>query len=241
MNPPEYHRGYFVAWRTNDFLELLRAKPNAFRLLALIAYRARYHGGYSGDGLGLNECLLGADDVGRALDLSAREYRTAKAVLETAGFATFTATGRGSVARLVDSRVFSASAPTSDSPADRPEDKSATGQRQGDDRAATTNKKEKKDHKDKNQTHFEIPLLLNTERFREAWELWQRHRTEKRQRLTPTSAKLQLDELAGWGEARAIAAIKHSVAKGWLSINESSAPASGKPSVAANHNENSWK
>jgi hypothetical protein len=137
VNPPDFHRGYFVAWRTDDFLELLR-KPNAFRLLALIAYRARWRDGYSADGVGPGECLLGADDVARVLKLSPRAYRTSKTVLEKGGFATFSGTGLGTVARIVNSRVFSTSVPEND----RPNDRAATDQRQTDDRAATTKKKE---------------------------------------------------------------------------------------------------
>lgn len=220
MSETSFHRGYFVAWRTDEFYELLRAKPNAYRLLSLIASRARYHDGYSGDGVGPNECLIGADDVGRWLNLSAREYRTAKGVLESAGFVTFQATGRGTVARLMDSRVFSASVPARDRPSDRPEDKPATGQRQASDRAATTNKKDKQEKKEKNQGAFEIPLLLNTEAFRESWETWCRHLREKRKPLTATATKLQLDKLAEMGEARAIAAIQNSAANNYTGLFE---------------------
>jgi len=67
VSTPASHRGYFIAWRTDDFLELLRTKPNAFRLLTLIAYRARWHEGYSGDGLAVGEARLGRNDVERFL------------------------------------------------------------------------------------------------------------------------------------------------------------------------------
>jgi hypothetical protein len=120
VNPPDFHRDYFVAWRSDDFLELLR-KPNAFRLLALIAYRARWRDGYSADGVGPGECLLGADDVARVLKLSPRAYRTSKTVLEKGGFATFSGTGLGTVARIVNSRVFSTSVPENDRHNDRAE------------------------------------------------------------------------------------------------------------------------
>ncbi|MCC7419960.1 MAG: hypothetical protein IT428_06755 [Planctomycetaceae bacterium] len=74
----------------------------------------------------------------------------------------------------------------------------------------------------------EIPERLNTPAFREAWELYCTHLTEKRARMTPTSTKEQLAKLSEIGEQRAIAAIKHSVAQGWKSIIEPSESRSGK-------------
>ncbi|NDF00720.1 MAG: hypothetical protein EB034_20985, partial [Verrucomicrobia bacterium] len=206
MSELSFHRGYFVAWRTDDFLELLRAKPNAFRLLALIAYRARWRDGYSGDGLARGEARIGRFDVQRELGLTPKEYRSACDALEEGKFAALQRTHHGTVARIVDSRVFSPFAPDEGTP---------KGTGKGTPRAHeghTEGHKEEGENrqKEKNQGVFEIPLLLNTEAFREAWATWCHHLREKRKPITTTAAKLQLDNLAAMGEARAIAALRHS-------------------------------
>ena len=116
MSEASFHRGYFVAWRTDDFLELLRTKPNAFRLLALIAYRVRWRDGYSGDGLARGEARMGRFDVQRELGLTAKEYRLACDTLEQGKFVALQRTHHGTVARILDSRVFSPTAPSEGTP-----------------------------------------------------------------------------------------------------------------------------
>jgi len=132
-SPPSHRHGYFIVWRTDEFLDLLRVKPNAFRLLCLIAYRARYREGVSVNGLAQGECWLGKDDVKTTLKLSPREYRTAKTFLKTAKLATFKATNLHTVARLEDSRVFSIVAPKDDHPNDKQNDRQPTSKRQASD------------------------------------------------------------------------------------------------------------
>lgn len=65
-----------------------------------------------------------------------------------------------------------------------------------------------------------IPLLLNTKEFREAWALFNQHRKEKGDVLTPTAARLRIKQLEEMGVDRAIAAIHYSVANGWTGIFE---------------------
>jgi hypothetical protein len=65
-----------------------------------------------------------------------------------------------------------------------------------------------------------VVLPIQSEAFREAWLLWCQHRTEIKKPLKPTSCDQQLKQLADWGEARAIAAIRYTVAKGWQGIQE---------------------
>ena len=48
---------------------------------------------------------------------------------------------------------------------------------------------------------FSIPENLDTPEFTEAWNLWQRHRSEKGKKQTPTSIKMQLSELSEMGPA----------------------------------------
>ena len=66
----------------------------------------------------------------------------------------------------------------------------------------------------------DLPLLLATDVFRMAWTDWVQHRREKRKPLTPLAVKKQLGELAEWGEARAVAAIEHTIKRGWEGIRE---------------------
>ncbi len=66
----------------------------------------------------------------------------------------------------------------------------------------------------------EIPPGLDSESFRSAWSDWCAHRTEIRKPITPTSSRQQLAQLATWGQRRAIAAISHTITKGWQGIRE---------------------
>ena len=67
---------------------------------------------------------------------------------------------------------------------------------------------------------WKMPASLDTAEFEDAWILWYRHRADKGAPLTQTSGEVQLEQLAELGEERAIAAIKHSVGKGWKNIYE---------------------
>lgn len=65
-----------------------------------------------------------------------------------------------------------------------------------------------------------VDLPFSSAAFSEAWDTWIRHRREKRQPLTPTATRLQLSKLLAMGEARAIAAIEHSVGGNYQGIFE---------------------
>jgi hypothetical protein len=65
-----------------------------------------------------------------------------------------------------------------------------------------------------------LPKKLDTPAFQQAWLLWVKHRREIKKPLTPTQAQTQLEEFSQWGIPRAVAAIKHTVAKGWQGIRE---------------------
>jgi hypothetical protein len=79
---------------------------------------------------------------------------------------------------------------------------------------------EKGDEKEKPKEEAPIPPSLGTPGFLAAWQDWQRHRSEKRQTLTPTARKQQLKRLAAMGPARAVAAIEYSIANGWTGVFE---------------------
>jgi hypothetical protein len=67
---------------------------------------------------------------------------------------------------------------------------------------------------------FVLPDVLNTPAFRAIWADWEKHRREKRQKLTPTATRQQLKRLAEMGVERATTAIFHSIANGWTGIFE---------------------
>lgn len=62
---------------------------------------------------------------------------------------------------------------------------------------------------------MDLPTNLQTDEFREAWEMWAQHRREKKCSLTPTSAKMQLKKFSQFGPEIAIQAIEQAIEKGW--------------------------
>lgn len=56
--------------------------------------------------------------------------------------------------------------------------------------------------------------------LRRAWADWVSHQRERRSPLTPTTTRVLVERLRDWGEARAVAAIKHSIANGWQGLIE---------------------
>lgn len=95
---------WFTAVRSDEVMELILASRNAFILAYIIAYRARWKDGFNRHGLDQGEAMLGDFE---AYGMTEQEYRTAKAQLAEWNFATFKATGKGTVAKLIDTRLFS--------------------------------------------------------------------------------------------------------------------------------------
>lgn len=89
--------------RTPDILELIEEAPLAFTLAAIIALRARFRPGVSLKGLNPGESFIG--DF-KTCGMSEQQYRTSKGQLERWRFATFKPTTKGTVARLIDTRLF---------------------------------------------------------------------------------------------------------------------------------------
>lgn len=101
--------------------------------------------------------------------------------------------------------------------------------RNGCDKGATTEEKrrekKKKPPKSPKGESFDpksVELPFPSAEFRDAWSLWCDNRSENRKPMRPTGTKTQLKNLAAIGEARAIAAIEHSVANGYQGIYEPS-------------------
>lgn len=71
----------------------------------------------------------------------------------------------------------------------------------------------------------ELPGALQTEAFREVWDLWLRfRRDELRKPVTPISGAMALCALSKMGAPRAVAAIEHTIANGWQGIREPDQP-----------------
>lgn len=69
-------------------------------------------------------------------------------------------------------------------------------------------------------SQVELPSELVTDAFIAAWLEWCEHRREVGKRLKPTSTKQLLRDFTQWGPDRAVAAIRHTIAKGWQGIRE---------------------
>lgn len=115
--------------KSPDTMELATKAPNAFILLMQIAWRAKRTNGFSAQGLGIGQALIG--DY-KSIGLTERKYRTAKALLKKGRFATFKATNKGTIATLINSRVF-----------DINEEGKRRAKRRSKDEQETTNKKVK--------------------------------------------------------------------------------------------------
>jgi hypothetical protein len=214
--------GFVALHRDDDTNELLAKHPNAFLLLAQIALRARWkEGGF--DGLRIGQAQIG--DWENAGIATIGKYKQAKKVLESAGLATFRGTNRGTVATLVDYRVFSlnAGATTSGTTTQQPSsDHQATIQQ------PLTNKVTRK-HREQGNNKESLPLPFVSDGFAKAWDEWKGHRREIRKPLTSATGAKQLAKLAAMGEAAAIATIDHSIAGGWQGLFPPTQPKTGQP------------
>jgi|WetSurMetagenome_2_1015567.scaffolds.fasta_scaffold71170_3 hypothetical protein len=109
--------GFLKLNRGSSTTELLKDK-NAFILLTQISLRARRDSAFNPEGLSTGEAMIGDH---KCIGLSQREYRTAKKHLEKYGFATFKTTSKGTIAKLIDSRIFDINATENDKPDDKQE------------------------------------------------------------------------------------------------------------------------
>lgn len=101
---PARSHGYFEATRSEDALALIRHYPLAYTLAAVIAHRARWRNDrYNPANLQFGEAFLG--DFAN-YGMTEREYRTAKKILKSGAFATFKTTNKGTIGKLIDTRLF---------------------------------------------------------------------------------------------------------------------------------------
>ncbi len=63
-----------------------------------------------------------------------------------------------------------------------------------------------------------VPLAFDTVQFITAWGEWLEYKKQRREKLTNITIKKQMKQLAGMGEAEAIATIDYSISKGWRGL-----------------------
>lgn len=80
-----------------------------------------------------------------------------------------------------------------------------------------------------------IPASLQTETFQTAWAAWVANRTEIKKSMTERAAGMVLTKMESMGEARAIAAINHSILQGYQGLYEPES-STGKGFIAATGN-----
>lgn len=80
--------------------------------------------------------------------------------------------------------------------------------------------KGKEGRKGRGKEEVEMDLPFKSEKFEEAWDMWQEHRREKKKRLTKSTATMQLKAMEEIGEFRSIAMIKYSIKNGWTGLFE---------------------
>jgi hypothetical protein len=66
----------------------------------------------------------------------------------------------------------------------------------------------------------EIPEPIRTPEFQEAWNDWTEHRRQIKKKLTPLAVQKQFKQFVEMGVTRAVAAIEHTITKGWQGIQE---------------------
>lgn len=124
---------FFKAIRSDDALELIRTNPMAYVLASVIAFRARWkRAGFFRHNLKPGEALLGDYE---SYGMTERQYRTAKQNLADWKFAAFKTTNKGTVGKLIDTRLFS----VLENDSDGQNAKRATDGRRTGDGWATTN------------------------------------------------------------------------------------------------------
>ena len=211
---------HFVKWMLTDEAEELLKYPDGHALLSLIARRARRQGSFATDGLEAGEALIGDYE---SCGLSMRRYRTAKEKLEKWGFATFRATNKGTIAKLMNTMVFDVSWDRSDKQSDKP----ATSQRQPSDNPATTNRDIEREESKREEIYrpaCSLDSILGEERFRSLAEdgdfvgrfgKWVRAREEKERALSAAEIEANLEEALRLGPAEAGERLRVALLNGW--------------------------
>ena len=120
--------------------ELMAAKPRALLLLMQIAIRVQRTKAFNRYDLDVGEALLG--DY-KSLKMTEGQYRAAKKFLKKHSFATFRATNRGTIAKLINTEVFD---PNLDNEDELNNDQISSKQRTANDPTTTTNNVKKENN-----------------------------------------------------------------------------------------------
>lgn len=86
----------------------------------------------------------------------------------------------------------------------------------------------------RNKSGGDLPENLKSEKFKQVWNDWIKHRDEIRKPLKPTQIAKQLKKLSSMGEDQAITAINHTIASGWQGIREPDLPRNESPAARTN-------
>ncbi len=197
--------GFIKLNRSNETLELLN-DPNAFALLTVIAMRARRTDEFNIHNLKTGQALLG--DY-RRYGLTHQQYRTAQKHLAGWGLAAFKPTSRGTIAQLLDHRIYD----INDTPAQQTNNQQTTNEQQTTNTQPTTNKNEKKDKNEKKEKGELLCELLSQEIRRRKSDFCEPPREPWRE---PMAAMLELD---GRSPERVEAVIRWSQRDPFWSVN----------------------
>ncbi len=142
----------FVKMVSGKDADELRRHPNEFTFLAAVADRAKRTSSFSAIDLVKGEALMG--DY-RSYGLTEQKYRTAKKNLEKWKFITTKATSRGTIIKIINSRVFDINQEEdNDQHNEQPTNSQRTVNEQ-----VTTNKNDKNVNNEKNEKNKEKSLV----------------------------------------------------------------------------------
>ena len=83
----------------------------------------------------------------------------------------------------------------------------------------------------------DLPEAIRTDEMHTAWMLWAKFRREKKAPLTDSTVEALLTEMSDMGEARAIAAINHTIKMGWQGLREPDGSVGKQASPGAGYQE----
>jgi hypothetical protein len=211
---------------------LLERYPNAFLLLTQISLRAWWKKDEKSPvGLEYGQAFIG--DY-RSIGLTEKGYRVAKQRLAKGGLATFKGANKGTIATLIDSRVYSLSKELEGGP--RADNRAGKGRAKGGEGATNSHTHTQSHHNNTPQTPKGDPELAlddlpHSERFRKSWHEWEQYRKERKKKITPTTRKKQLTQLSKLNENDAIASIEQSITNGWTGLFDPKPAANNHRSV----------
>lgn len=204
----------WIALHNNEMTKvLLERYPNAFLLLTQIGLRAWWKKDEKSPvGLEYGQAFIG--DY-RSIGLTEKGYRVAKRRLAKGGLVSFVGANKGTVATLIDSRVYSLSKQLEGEP--RADKGTGKGRAKGEERATNSHTQlQSQLHVKKEESH---PLPFESPKFAESWTEWIQYLKEKRKTPTERTIKAQLKKLSTLNQTDAITTITTAIESGWQSLH----------------------